>query len=166
MNVQRRVQTLEKASQGTAQTVTVTYKPGSGKAAKQCSLETAFELARRGELEAISFPLTYEEQQVKRRDGFHALDAAFEQLDGINRDTSPAHDVLVLCSKPVIYARQAPPHEWNGRMFGGYYITTDGEEFHQSDCRALLNRRNAGTIIVEAYDETKEPFYQLLHKGE
>lgn len=166
MNTKKRVQALEKTSQGTAQTVTVTFRPGNNKAAKECSLEKAIELARRGELEAISFPLTYEEQQVKNRDGFHALDTAFEYLDGINRDTSPMHDALVLCSKPVVYARQAPPHEWGGNLFGGYYITADGEEFHQSDCRALLKRRNAGTIVVEGYDETKEPYYKLLHKGE
>lgn len=159
MTVKRRVQALEKAMPGTAQTVTVTFKPGSHKEAKECSLEKAFELARCGELEEIRFPLTYEEQQVKYREGLNALDRIFDGF-GSDYDTSHMHEQIILCSKPVIMAKQAQPH---GNT-GGYFITADGEEFHHSQVKDLLKRRGAGTVIVENYDETKEQFYKMLQR--
>lgn len=163
MSMKKRLQTLERACKEiTAQNVTVTFLPSSHKATKKCSLETAIELARRGELEEIRFPLTYEEQQVKKSESYGLLDAAFKCLCGIYSDTSMPGDTLVLCSLPVVFARQAEPHNINGRLHGGYFITDDGEEFHQNQRNELLKRRNAGSVVVLGYDETKEPFTNYL----
>lgn len=143
----------------------MTFRPGSHKGEKEINLEKAIELAQCGELEEIRFPLTYEEQQVKRMNGLQALDEAFDSMIN-DRDTNRLHTELIFCSKPVILARQAAPKPVNGHLLGGYLRTEDGEEFHQSDAKKLLERRGAGTIVVLDYDEAREPWYKTTNRKE
>ena len=159
MKLDSRVKTLEKTT-STKKLCEVVYKAGQGPDDPvSMPLEKALQEAKTGHVKDIHFPLTFNEQETEFRYRLNSLDSIFHDVaTGIRRDTElPCSSYnLVLCSKPVIYARQSPPQ---GRC-GGYFVTDDGELFHQTAYKELLERRGAGFIIVLDYDETKEPWWR------
>lgn len=163
MKLDNRVKTLEKTA-GAKKLCEVVYKVGQGSEEPvSMPLEKALQEARTGHVKDIHFPLTFNEQEAEFRYGLNTLDSIFHDVAaGIRRDTEPPcfSDSLVLCSKPPVFARQSPPQ---GRC-GGYFVTDDGEIFHQTAFKELLDRRGAGFIIVLDYDETKEPWWRASHK--
>lgn len=163
MKLNSKVAALEKAA-GTADKAlccTVDFKAGRGPREKRMSRAAAIEAIQRGEVQAVQFDLSFAEEQAERRRG-NILDVLYEEIQGVRRDDGSqapgASHSLVLCTKPVIFARQAPPS--GCPPVGGNFITEDGEAFHQSQWKELLERRGAGFIIVLEYDESKEPWYQ------
>lgn len=155
MKLESKIAALEKASTG--KLCTVQYKWGCGPAGEvEVPLDKALQEARAGKLKHIDFPLTFNEEQTERLHKTDALAEIFESIEGIKRDShSPDCGNLLLCSKPIVYARQAPPR---GGV-GGNLITEDGTPFHQTEWRDILAKYNAGFIIVLDYDEAKEPWY-------
>ena len=154
MSMKGRVKALERGSgDGLCE---VHYKWGRGSPThSKLPLEKALSEARAGKLKCIYFPLSFTEEQAERAYGGDVLAEAFEEMNGIQRDThAPGCDRLVICTKPVVYAKQAPPH---GRC-GGYFQTEDGTVFHQTEWDEILQKYNAGFIIVTEYDESKEPW--------
>lgn len=163
MKLDNRVKALEKTT-GAKNLCEVVYKAGQGPDDPvSMPLEKALQEARTGHVKEIHFPLTFNERETEFRYGKDRMEAVFHDVfDKIRRDTEPPAlcDSLVLCSKPPVFARQSPPQ---GRC-GGYFVTDDGEIFHQTAFKELLERRGAGFIIVLDYDETKEPWWRALHK--
>ena len=157
MSLKHQVRALEKAAKVKGN-CTVRYKVGRGPAGEVIiPIEKALEDARKGLVKAMEFPLTFSEEQAERASGVDILAEIGEIMDGIRRDTHKCRgssDVFVLCSRPIVYAHQAPPKGW----CGGYFVTEDGEEFHQTDWKEILAKRCAGFIIVPDYDESKEPW--------
>lgn len=154
MNLESKVSALEKAY--TTKPCTVRYKVGQGPAGEiPLPVEKALQEARAGRLKAIHFPLTFNEQQAERvskQDVFAEIDDA---IRGIKRDTyDPSRSSLVLCSKPIAYAKQIPLRG----QYNGYLEMEDGTVFHQSEWREILAMHNAGFIIVRDYDDTREPW--------
>lgn len=140
----------------------VQYKVGCGPAGShEIPQEKALEAARKGLLKSITFPLSFHEQQAERASGRDLWAAIGEAVEGVRRDTGTPSmaDRLILCSRPIIFARQAPVEYSGGQPLGGNFITDDGEEFHQSQWKELLDKRGAGFIIVQDYDESKEPWH-------
>ena len=121
-------------------------------------LEKALQEAETGHVKEIRFRRTFNEKQAERLYSQNQLDQWFEGYkEGIRRDTEqPSAQSLILCSKPIVFARQAPPH---GRI-GGYFITEDGTTFHQTEWRDILTKYHAGFIIVQNYDESQEPWHK------
>lgn len=163
MSLTRKVASLEKSLQTTG-VCTVRYKVGRGPSGEhEIPVETALEAARKGALKSIHFPLSFHEQQAERASGRDVLEEIGEAIEGVRRDTGTPSlsDRLILCSKPVIFARQAPPKSFCGHLIGGYFITEERrpEEFHQGQWKEMLDRRGAGFIIVQDYDESKEPWH-------
>lgn len=159
MKLESKVAALERASTAPAKLCSVTYKHGQGPEGEiRLPMDKALQEARTGHVKEIRFPLTFNEEQTERLYGLSALDRAIEDmLEGVRRDTSPpSAGSLILCTKPVVFARQAPPR---GRV-GGNFITEDGTPFHQSEWRDILNKYNAGFIIVQNYDESREPWHK------
>lgn len=163
MKLDNRVKALEKTT-GVKELCKVVYKAGQGPDDPvSMPLEKALQEARTGHVKDIHFPLTFNEQEAQfryARDSFESI--VHDTVNRIRRDEGQpiTCDNLVLCSKPVIYARQSPPQ---GRC-GGYFVTDDGEIFHQTTFKELMERRGAGFIIVLDYDETKEPWWRASHK--
>lgn len=160
MNLPSKVEKLERQVAANSETTLceVSYKAGQGPADPvMMPTRKALDEALTGRVKRIDFPLTFNEKQAERAAGRKELASLFEEVfDGVKRDTEEATEKLVLCSRPVIMAKQIPP---KGRI-GGYFATLDtGEEFHQSNYRELLKRRKAGFVIVQDYDESKEPWY-------
>lgn len=141
---------------------TVYYKAGQGPSGGEEGLhlpiDKALKEAKTGHVKSIELPLTFNEQQAEYLYGRGVLEKAFRDIqEGTRRDTdNPSFSSLILCSKPILYAKQAPPV---GRV-GGYFVTEDGEVFHQTHWREMLEKHKAGFIIVTDYDESKEPWYQ------
>lgn len=159
MKLENKVAALERASTTSAKLCSVTYKVGQGPEGEiLLTVEKALQEARTGRVKEIRFPLTFNEEQAERLYTRNELERWFADCrDGIRRDTdAPSTDNLILCSKPVVFARQAPPR---GRV-GGYFITEDGTPFHQTEWKTILTQYDAGFIIVLDYDETREPWHQ------
>ena len=157
MNLEKKVAALEKAS--TAKLCSVIYKAGQGPEGEiMLPMDKALQEARTGHVKEIYFPLTFDEEQAERLYSRNQLDKWFaDYKDGIRRDTTSAtRDRLILCTKPVVFARQAPPR---GRV-GGNLVTEDGTPFHQSEWEKILHQYDAGFIIVQDYDESKEPWFE------
>lgn len=158
MKLESKVTALERTSTASAKLCSVTYKAGQGPEGEiLLPMEKALQEARTGRVKDIRFPLTFNEEQAERLYSRNQLDKWFvDYKDGIRRDTEqPSAQSLILCAKPVVFARQAPPH---GRI-GGYFITEDGTTFHQTKWRDILTKYNAGFIIVRDYDESQEPWH-------
>lgn len=167
MSTKTTVARLEKAVQASQGLCDVTYKALRRDAPPEAmTLERAFAEARRGVVKEIRFPLTFDETQAEMRAGSAILDELHEEMQGIMRDTRPTSvsTRLLLCSKPIIYARQAPPKQCNGHLLGGNFITEDGQEFHQSEWQKILKERGAGFIVVKDYDESREPWGTVKKK--
>ena len=162
MNTKARIDRLEASTRAAAGGCTVTYKALHKVAPPETmSLDAAVQLARKGVVRSISFPMSFNETEAERRHGLNELDRAFSELKGISRDGSPMgmDSRLLLTALPVLYAKQAPPHAVsNGHLCGGYFVTDDGEEFHQTQWQEILKRRGCGFIVVTDYDETREPW--------
>ena len=159
MKLASKVAALERASTAPAKLCSVTYKAGQGpEGAIHLPMEKALQEAKTGHVKQIRFPLTINEEQAERLYSMNQLDQWFEGYkEGIRRDTEqPSAQSLILCSKPIVFARQAPPH---GRI-GGYFITEDGTTFHQTEWRDILTKYHAGFIIVQNYDESQEPWHK------
>ncbi len=159
MKLESKVTALERASTASAKLCSVVYKAGQGPEGEiLLPLDKALQEAKTGHVKDIRFPLTFNEEQAERLYSRNQLDKWFSDYrDGIKRDSDPPSTAnLVLCSKPVVFARQAPPH---GRI-GGYFITDDGTPFHQTEWQDILKNYNAGFIIVRDYDETREPWHK------
>lgn len=164
MRIAAKVESLEKhqKARSAADLCEVEYKVHQGPAVPVfMPIEKALSEARTGRIKSINFPLSFNEQEAERAHGYKELDQIFDEVfNGINRDTSEATEKLILCSKPCIMAKQLPPKDCNGHAIGGNFATLDtGEEFHQSNYRELLQRRKAGFVIVQDYDESKEPWF-------
>lgn len=159
MKLDGKITALERASTTPAKLCCVTYKANQGPAGEiRLSMDKALQEARTGRVKEIHFPLTFNEEQAER---LYARDELERWLSdyraGINRDLyKSAADRLILCTKPVVFARQAPPR---GRI-GGYFITEDGTPFHQTQWQEILSQYGAGFIIVRDYDESKEPWHK------
>lgn len=158
MKLESKVAALEKSSTASAKLCSVTYKVGQGPEGEiLMPMAAALQEGKTGHVKEIRFPLTFNEEQAERlhkRDIFAEIDDA---IRGIKRDTSqPSAQSLILCTKPVVFASQAPPR---GGV-GGNFITEDGIPFHQSQWRDILTKYNAGFIIVRDYDESQEPWYK------
>lgn len=159
MSIGQRVKRLEKLAQ--PEMCTVTYKAMySDLREEQLPIDKAMEAARAGRVKAISFHLTFNEEQAERSSGQASMDEIIEEMRGVMRDTRSASvsSRLLLCTKPVVYAKQAPPKECNGHFVGGNFITEDGQEFHQTEWEKILKERGAGFIVVTDYDESREPW--------
>lgn len=159
MKLESKVTALERASTASAKLCSVTYKAGQGpEGGILLPMDKALQEARTGRVKEIHFPLTFNEEQAERLYSRNQLDKWFaDYKDGIRRDTEPPSTAsLILCSKPVVFARQAPPR---GRV-GGNFITEDGTPFHQTQWRDILTKHNAGFIIVRDYDESREPWHK------
>lgn len=167
MSTKTTVARLEKTVQAKQGLCDVTYKvlrknaPG-----ESMTLERAFAEARRGVVKEIRFPLSFDEQEAEKRAGGDILSAMHDVLAGIHRDTDPpGYDTrLLLCSRPILYAQQAPVRHCNGYPMGGFFVTEDGEEFHQSQWHEMLKKRGCGFIVVKNYDETLEPWGTIKSK--
>lgn len=159
MKLESKVTALERASTASTKLCSVVYKAGQGPEGEiMLPVDKALQEARTGHVKEIHFPLTFMEEQAERVHTANFIESWFvDYRDRIRRDTPPVSaGNLILCSKPVIFARQAPPR---GRV-GGNFITEDGVPFHQSEWRDILHRYNAGFIIVRDYDESQEPWYK------
>ena len=159
MKLESKVTALEKASTASAKLCSVTYKAGQGPEGEiLLPMEKALQEARTGHVKDIRFPLTFNEEQAERLYSRNQLDSWFaDYKEGIRRDTEQTSaQRLILCTKPVVFARQAPPH---GRV-GGNFITEDGTPFHQTQWNDILTKYNAGFIIVQDYDESREPWHK------
>lgn len=159
MKLESKVAGLERASTAPAKLCSVTYKAGQGPEGEiLLPMDKALQEARTGHVKEIRFPLTFSEEQAERLYSRNQLDKWFaDYKEGTRRDTDPpSAQSLILCSKPVVFARQAPPC---GRV-GGNFITEDGTPFHQSEWQKILDRYNAGFIIVRDYDESQEPWHK------
>ena len=157
MKIESKVAALERASTASAKLCSVVYKAGQGPEGEiLLPMEKALQEARTGHVKDIRFPLTFNEEQAERLYTRNYLDKWFTDYKaGIRRDTEqPSAQSLILCAKPVVFARQAPPQ---GRV-GGNFITEDGTTFHQTEWREILPKYNAGFIIVRDYDESQEPW--------
>lgn len=157
MKIESKVAALERTSTASAKLCRVVYKAGQGPEGEiLLPMEKALQEARTGHVKDIRFPLTFNEEQAERLYSRNQLDKWFaDYKEGIRRDTEqPSAQSLILCTKPVVFARQAPPQ---GRV-GGNFITEDGTPFHQSEWREILPKYNAGFIIVRDYDESQEPW--------
>lgn len=165
MSIGQRVKRLEKLAQ--PEVCTVTYKAMySDLREEQLPIDKAMEAARAGRVKAISFHLTFNEEQAERSSGHAIMDEICEEMQGIMRDTRSASvsSRLLLCTKPIVYAKQAPPKECNGHFVGGNFITEDGQEFHQTEWEKILKERDAGFIVVTDYDESREPWGTIKKK--
>ena len=163
MKLEGKVAALERASTAPAKLCSVTYKANQGPEGEiLLPMDKALQEARTGRVKEIRFPMTFNEEQAERLYARNQLERWFaDQRDGIRRDTEPpSTGNLILCAKPVVFARQAPPL---GRV-GGNFTTEDGTPFHQSEWREILTKNNAGFIIVRDYDESKEPWYERSAK--
>ena len=162
MKLESKVAALERASTGSAKLCSVTYKYGQGPEGTQLPLDKALLEAKTGKVKRIEFPLTFIEEQRERLHSKSVLASRItEAIEGIRRDDGTQGDPsrggnLILCSKPVLFARQAAPH---GR-FNGYLELEDGTIFHQCEWRDVLTAHNAGFIIVRDYDDTREPWHK------
>lgn len=156
MKLESKVTALERASTAPTKLCSVTYKANQGPEGEiLLPMDKALQEARTGHVKAIHFPLTFNEEQAERLYTLSALDRAFEEMRG-ERDTAPpSAGRLIFCTKPVVFARQAPPR---GGV-GGNLITEDGTPFHQTEWRDILTKYNAGFIIVRDYDESREPWH-------
>lgn len=161
MSVKKRVSALEKVwSPGLCM---VKYKAMySDLREEQLPLDKAFEAAKAGRVAAITFPLSFNESMAEVRSGQAIMDEIIEEMRGVMRDTgSPSvSSRLLLCTKPIVYAKQAPPKDCFGHLVGGCFITEDGQEFHQSEWEKILKERDAGFIVVTDYDESREPWHK------
>lgn len=159
MKIESKVAALERAATASAKLCSVVYKAGQGPEGEiLLPMDKALQEARTGYVKEIRFPLTFNEEQAERLYTQNLIDKWFaDYKDGIRRDTEqPSVSNLILCSKPVVFARQAPP---KGRV-GGNFITEDGTPFHHSQWKEILQQYNAGFIIVQDYDESREPWYK------
>lgn len=159
MSIGQRVKRLEKLAQ--PEVCTVTYKAMySDLREEQLPIDKAMEAARAGRVKAISFHLTFNEEQAERSSGHAIMDEICEEMQGIMRDTRSASvsSRLLLCTKPIVYAKQAPPKDCFGHLVGGCFITEEGQEFHQTEWEKILKERGAGFIVVTDYDESREPW--------
>ncbi len=159
MNLESKVTALERASTASAKPCSVVYKAGQGPEGEiLLPLDKALQEARTGHVKTIRFPMTFNEEQAERLRTHSAIDRAFEELrEGIKRDAyPPSAGSLIICTKPVVFAHQAPPR----CGVGGNFVTEDGTPFHQTEWGDILKKYNAGFIIVRDYDETKEPWYK------
>ena len=159
MKLTGKVAALEKAAAAAVKLCSVTYKVNQGPEGEiSMPMDKALQEARTGHVKEIRFPLTFNEEQAERLYAQNEVNRWFEDsINGYKRDTEPPSiDRLLFCTKPVVFARQAPPISG----IGGNLITEDGTPFHQSEWRDVLTRYNAGFIIVQDYDETKEPWYK------
>lgn len=156
MNLEKKVAALERAS--TSKLCSVIYKVGQGPEGEiMLPMDKALQEARTGHVKEIHFPLTFNEEQAEQLYATNQVERWFADCrSGIKRDnTTPVtRDRLILCTKPVVFARQAPPR---GGV-GGYLTAEDGTPFHQSEWEKILHQHNAGFIIVQGYDESKEPW--------
>ena len=114
MSIGQRVKRLEKLAQ--PEMCTVIYKAMySDLREEQLPIDTAMEAARAGRVKAISFHLSFNEEQAERSSGHAILDEIREEMQGIMRDTRSASvsSRFLLCTKPIVYAKQAPPRKYN-----------------------------------------------------
>lgn len=158
MKLNNKIAALEKASTASTKLCRIVYKAKQGPESEVLlTLEKALQEARTGHVKEIHFPLTFNEEQAERMHTRNQLEHMLEECrSGIKRDSeSPTCSNLILCTKPVVFARQAPPR---GGV-GGNFITEDGTPFHQTEWREILNKYDAGFIVVRDYDETREPWY-------
>lgn len=159
MKLESKVTALERASTASAKLCSVVYKAGQGPDGEiTLPLDKALQEAKTGHVKEIHFPLTFMELQAERVNTTNFIESWFaDYRAGIKRDTEPVTaGNLILCAKPIVFARQAPPQ---GRV-GGYFITEDGTPFHQTEWREILAKHDAGFIIVRNYDESQEPWYK------
>lgn len=159
MKLESKVTALERSSTASAKLCSVTYKANKGPEGEIfLPMDKALQEARTGHVKEIRFPLTFNEEQAERLYSRNQLDKWLADYKyGIRRDTEPpSTGNLILCSQPVVFARQAPPR---GRV-GGNFITEDGTPFHQSEWRDILTKYNAGFIIVRDYDDSREPWHK------
>lgn len=159
MKLESKVTALERSSTASAKLCSVTYKANQGPEGEIfLPMDKALQEARTGHVKEIHFPLTFNEEQAERLYSRNEVERLFADYGaGIKRDTDPpSTDRLILCTKPVVFARQAPP---KGRV-GGNFTTEDGTPFHQTEWRKILTQYNAGFIIVRDYDESQEPWYK------
>lgn len=159
MSLQSKVTALERASTASAKLCRVIYKARQGPEGEIfMPVDKALQEARTGRVKEIRFPLTFNEEQAER---LYCQDLLAQWIAdakyGIRRDTKqPSAQNLILCSQPVVFARQAPPR---GGV-GGNFVTEDGTHFHQTQWQEILARYNAGFIIVRDYDESQEPWHE------
>lgn len=159
MKLTGKVAALEKAAAASVKQCSVTYKVGQGPEGEIfMPMDKALQEARTGHVKEIHFPLTFNEEQAEHLYAREELDRWFsDTVNGYKRDTDPpSTDRLIFCTKPIVFARQAPPKSG----VGGNLITEDGTPFHQTEWREVLTKYNAGFIIIRDYDETKEPWYK------
>lgn len=163
MKLDNRVKNLERESSN-RNICAVTYK-AMYKICDSVSmpLEKAMQEAKAGRVRQINFPMSFNEEEAERASGHDILAAIMDDvMRGIKRDTEPPScGNLILCTKPIVYAKQLPPKNFNGHAIGGNFALADtGEEFHQTQYEEILKRYGAGFIIVQGYDETKEPWWR------
>lgn len=163
MKLESKVASLERASTASAKLCKVTYKAGQGPEGEiMLPLDKALSESKTGKVKRIEFPLTFTEEQRERlRSKEFFAGRISEVLEGIRRDDGTQGDPyrggnLIFCSKPVIFAKQAAIR---GR-YGGYLEAEDGTIFHQSEWRDVLKMNGAGFIIVQNYDDTREPWHK------
>ena len=162
MKLKSKVTALERSSTASAKLCSVTYKANQGPEGAQLPLEKALAEAKTGKVKRIDFPLTFNEEQRERLNTKNQLASRItEVIEGIRRDDGSQGDPhrdgsLILCSKPVVFARQIA----KGGRYNGYLETEDGTIFHQSEWRDILTKYNAGFIIVRDYDDSREPWHK------
>ena len=154
MSLEKKVAALERRAP--VKLCSVTYKVNQGPEGEvMLPMDKALQEARTGRVKEIRFPLTFNEQQKERLYAHNQVERWFtDAFDGIQRDTTSTEN-LILCSRPIVSAKQAPPRD----NIGGYFTTEDGQTFHQSEYKEILKQHNAGFIIVRDYDESREPWH-------
>lgn len=161
MKLSNRVKNLE-SSTALASLCRVVYKAGKGPEGEALlPFDKAVQEARVGRVKRIEFPLSFNEQQAEKAASKNILDQLSDAIEGIRRDTgAPDAGRLILCTKPIVYAKQTLPKHG----IGGYFVTQDGETFHQTQWREVMASRGAGFIIVQEYDESREPWHKERSK--
>ena len=91
----------------------MTYKANQGPEGEiVLPIDKALQEARTGHVKRIAFPLTFNEEQRERLNTKNQLASRItEVIEGIRRDDGSQGDPhrdgsLILCSKPVVFARQ------------------------------------------------------------
>lgn len=158
MKLTTKVQSIEKSARKAAHTpcCTVVYKDAQE---RRMSLQEAIQAATEGKVRSITFDLTKDEER-----GFHQLNLKANILEDlfseVYRPKQERHHPLIQCSLPyaIVHADSPANHVYMGHQLGGYYVTENGEVFHQSDKDEFAEKHGIGFFICIDDDERKVKF--------
>lgn len=148
MRLTAKVQTLEKTvgKALNAPCCTVVMKD-----AQECrmTLQEAIQAATEGKARSITFDLTKEEER-----GFHQLhNKAFSRevddiiLEIFSQERVQLEHPLLYSKLPYAIVHEDKNHTYMGHKIGGYYITENGEVFHQTEKDEFAEKHGIGFFI-------------------